>query len=69
MHLWKTLFLFHTRQAAAPGPITANVLPAFPSGHLTASAWEGWWHDETPAELDTCMTKETTIKRGTKCGW
>lgn len=23
-----------------------NPRPAFPSGPLTSSAWEGWWHDD-----------------------
>lgn len=30
-----------------------NSRPEFPSGSLTSSAWEGWWHDDDatpPAE-------------------
>lgn len=65
MNLWKTLFLLRDGQATAPGPIRSNVVPAFPSGSLTASAREGWWHDETPSQSDTRTSKGPTMKLGT----
>lgn len=65
MNLWKTLFLIRDGQATALDSIRSNVVPAFPSGSLTASAWEGWWHDETPSPLDTRTSKGPTMKLGT----
>jgi hypothetical protein len=35
---------FGDRTASAEFPRTE-----FPSGQLTSSAWEGWWHDDAQA--------------------
>lgn len=44
-----TLFLGSRRNDDDPqfGDRTAST--EFPSGQLTSSAWEGWWHDDAQA--------------------
>ena len=52
MRLLKALLLLNSGQPTAPPPNISDVLPAFPTGHLTSNAWEGWWHDDTPSSMN-----------------
>lgn len=60
MHIWKTLLLLNSGQYPSPYPM-CSTQPTFPTGQLTASAWEGWWHEEN--HLDTGPDKPKTYRR------
>lgn len=61
MRILKALLLLDPGQPTAPPPIAGDVLPAFPSGHLTSNAWEGWWHDDTPSSMDRRTPAESLL--------
>lgn len=47
MLIWKslTLFLDSPRPDDEPGCGGGKASTGFPSGQLTSTAWEGWWHE------------------------
>jgi hypothetical protein len=47
MLFWSSLTLFlDSRRNDDPQFGDGNANVSFPSGRLTSTAWEGWWHDE-----------------------
>jgi hypothetical protein len=47
MVLWKSLTLFLDSRGSDDDPRFSGgeARTGFPSGQLTSSAWEGWWHE------------------------
>lgn len=61
MRLLKALLLLNSGQPTAPPSITRDIRPAFPTGHLTSNAWEGWWHDDFPSSMNGCTRGESLL--------
>lgn len=58
MLLWSSLNLFLDPGRNGHNSYNGeNADAEFPSGQLTSSAWEGWWHDDAALGSDTPSLK------------
>ncbi len=46
MMLWSNFLLDFSPHDDDPQANASKGVTEFPSGQLTSSAWEGWWHDD-----------------------